>query len=67
MNQAARRKRRVLQQNQLGPLSEATPENIDRVIDINIKGLLYAMKHETRLMLKSGGGCIINNASVAGH
>ena len=54
-------------EGQLGPLSEATPENIDRVIDINIKGLLYAMKHETRLMLKSGGGCIINNASVAGH
>ena len=25
------------------------------------------MKHEVRIMLKSGGGCIINNASVAGH
>jgi len=54
-------------EGQLGPLQETTAENIDRVIDINVKGLLYAMKHETRLMLKSGGGCIVNNASVAGH
>jgi len=54
-------------EGQLGPLQETTAENIDRVIDINVKGLLYAMKHETRLMLESGGGCIINNASVAGH
>jgi NAD(P)-dependent dehydrogenase (short-subunit alcohol dehydrogenase family) len=51
----------------LGPLHEATAENIDRVIDINVKGLLYAMKHECGLMSKTGGGCIINNASVAGH
>ena len=54
-------------EGQLGPLPEATAENINRVIDINVKGLLFAMKHEVRVMLKSGGGCIINNASVAGH
>jgi NAD(P)-dependent dehydrogenase (short-subunit alcohol dehydrogenase family) len=51
----------------LGPLHEQTAEDIGRVIDVNIKGVLYAMKHEIREMLKSEGGCIINNASVAGH
>jgi len=51
----------------LGPLHEETAENIGQVIDVNVKGMLYAMKYEIRAMLKSEGGSIINNASVAGH
>lgn len=41
-------------------------ENIHGVIDINLKGVLFMMKYETEAMLKSGGGAIVNNASIFG-
>lgn len=41
-------------------------ENIDGVIDINLKGILFMMKYETAAMLQSGGGSIVNNASIFG-
>lgn len=41
-------------------------ENIDDVIDINLKGVLFMMKYETAAMLQSGGGAIVNNASIFG-
>ncbi|GAA4018038.1 glucose 1-dehydrogenase [Actimicrobium antarcticum] len=45
----------------------ATPiEDIDDVIDINLKGTLYMMKYEAELMLASGGGAIVNNSSIFG-
>jgi 2,5-dichloro-2,5-cyclohexadiene-1,4-diol dehydrogenase 1 len=37
-----------------------------RVIDIDLNGVFYGMKHETRLMRKGGGGAIVNTASVCG-
>lgn len=41
-------------------------ENIDGVIDINLKGVLFMMKYETAAMLQSGGGAIVNTASIFG-
>ena len=46
--------------------AECTEENFDRVISINLKGVCQCMKHEIPLMLKHGGGAIVNTASVAG-
>jgi NAD(P)-dependent dehydrogenase (short-subunit alcohol dehydrogenase family) len=37
-----------------------------RVIDINLNGVWYCMRAEISQMLKQGGGCIVNVASVAG-
>jgi NAD(P)-dependent dehydrogenase (short-subunit alcohol dehydrogenase family) len=48
------------------PTAEATLENWQRVIDINLKGVFLGMKHGIKAMLQHGGGSIINNASVAG-
>jgi len=48
------------------PIVEQTEENYDHVMTINVKGVLLSMKHEIRAMLASGGGSIINNASIAG-
>jgi len=45
---------------------EIPDENIGEVIDINLKGVLYMMKFEAQAMLKSGGGVIVNNASIFG-
>lgn len=45
---------------------ETPIEDIDHVIDVNLKGSLYMMKYETALMLESGGGSIVNNSSIFG-
>jgi NAD(P)-dependent dehydrogenase (short-subunit alcohol dehydrogenase family) len=38
----------------------------NRVIDVNLKGIFLAMKHEIPAMIEAGGGAIVNTASVAG-
>jgi len=50
----------------LGPLAECTEENFDHVIAVNLKGVFLGMKFGIEAMLQSGGGVIINTASVAG-
>jgi NAD(P)-dependent dehydrogenase (short-subunit alcohol dehydrogenase family) len=48
------------------PLAEMSEEDWTRTIDVDLKGVFLAMKHEIRHMLGSGGGAIVNTASVAG-
>ena len=50
-----------------GPLDQATEAEYRRVFDINVWGALNSMRHEIPVMLKNGGGAIVNNSSVAGH
>jgi NAD(P)-dependent dehydrogenase (short-subunit alcohol dehydrogenase family) len=51
----------------LGPLEQVTEEQYRRGFDINVWGVLNAMKYEVGAMLESGGGAIINTSSIAGH
>jgi len=48
------------------PIANATTDNWERVIAINLKGVFLGLKHGIRAMLQSGGGSVVNNASVAG-
>lgn len=48
------------------PTHEQSLANYHAVMDINVLGVLLAMKHEISAMLKNGGGTIVNNASVGG-
>jgi NAD(P)-dependent dehydrogenase (short-subunit alcohol dehydrogenase family) len=48
------------------PTAECTEENWDRVLTVNLKGIWLCMKHEIPMMLRQGGGAIVNTASVAG-
>src|SRR5947199_1682403 len=50
-----------------GPLEQATEAEYRRVFDINVWGVLNSMRHEIPVMLKNGGGAIVNTSSVAGH
>lgn len=43
-----------------------TPEDFGAVIDTNLKGTYYTIKHLYRPFLKQRSGCIINLASVSG-
>ncbi len=38
----------------------------DKIISVNLKGVYLCMKYEIQAMLKTGGGAIVNTASVAG-
>ena len=51
----------------MGPLDKATEEEYHRVFDVNVWGVLNSMRHEIPVMLKTGGGAIVNTSSVAGH
>ena len=48
-------------------ITEQTVEHYHQVCDVNIRGVLLLMKHEIPVMLRSGGGAIVNNSSAAGH
>jgi len=50
-----------------GPLNHATEAEYRRIFDINVWGVLNSMRHEIPVMLKNGGGAIVNTSSVAGH
>jgi NAD(P)-dependent dehydrogenase (short-subunit alcohol dehydrogenase family) len=43
-----------------------TNEVFNHVMDTNVRGVFFSLKHEIPAILKSGGGAIVNNASVAG-
>src|ERR1700747_3135361 len=51
----------------IGPLDQATEAEYRRIFDINVWGVLNSMRHEIPVMLKNGGGAIVNTSSVAGH
>jgi len=50
-----------------GPIVDVNEADYRRTFDINVWGVLASMKHEIPVMLKQGGGVIINTSSVAGH
>ena len=50
-----------------GPLVDLTEELWDRVMDVNLKGVFFCLKHELRQFRKQGGGgAIVNTASIGG-
>lgn len=51
----------------IGPLADQTAEDWRRVLAVNLDGVFYSMRHEIPAILKSGGGSIINIASVFGQ
>jgi NAD(P)-dependent dehydrogenase (short-subunit alcohol dehydrogenase family) len=48
------------------PAHEITDEEWDRLVAVNLRGAFVAMKHEIELMLRHGGGAIVNTSSGAG-
>lgn len=42
----------------------ATADIYDQVMNINVRGVFFSMKHQIPAILQSGGGAIVNNASA---
>ncbi|HZQ25824.1 MAG TPA: SDR family NAD(P)-dependent oxidoreductase [Terriglobales bacterium] len=49
-----------------GPLHELAPEVWDQVINTNLRGVYYCIRAFAPLMIRSGGGHIVNISSLAG-
>ena len=48
------------------PAADLTEEEWDRIVDINLRSVFLCLKHEIPLMLRQGGGAIVNTSSGAG-
>ncbi len=48
------------------PITKVTMEQYDRVMDVDLRGVLLGMKYGIRAMLEGGGGVVINWSSVGG-
>ena len=47
-------------------LAETEESTFDQTFAVDVKGVFLAMKYEIQQMSKTGGGVIVNNASIAG-
>ena len=52
--------------NMMKPVTEVTEEDWDGLLALNLKGVFFGVKHAIPLMLKGGGGAIVNHASSLG-
>jgi NAD(P)-dependent dehydrogenase (short-subunit alcohol dehydrogenase family) len=48
------------------PLADVTMDEYDRIMDIDLRGVLLGTKHGIRTMLQTGGGVITNWSSTGG-
>ena len=51
---------------ELNPVGDLSIEGWRKVIEINLSGVFYAMHAQIPRMLKSGGGAVVNMASILG-
>lgn len=49
----------------IGNVENTTPEEMDRIYDVNVKGLYHCIHFAIPKILEAGGGAILNMASIA--
>jgi NAD(P)-dependent dehydrogenase (short-subunit alcohol dehydrogenase family) len=47
-------------------MSDQSDSEYDRIMNVNVKGVWWSMKHEIVQMLKQGSGAIVNTSSILG-
>jgi NAD(P)-dependent dehydrogenase (short-subunit alcohol dehydrogenase family) len=53
-------------EGRFGPVQDASADDFDRIIGVNLRGVWHGLKFEIPHMLAHGGGAIVNTASSAG-
>jgi NAD(P)-dependent dehydrogenase (short-subunit alcohol dehydrogenase family) len=48
-------------------LAEITPEHVDLVVDVNVKGTFYCCQAAVPFMVEAGGGAIVTMSSIGGR
>ena len=48
-----------------GPATDLTPKAFDKTVDINLKGPYFMLSRAVPIMAESGGGSVVNVASIA--
>jgi len=48
------------------PLAEITLDEYDRVMDVDLRGVMLGTKHGIKAMIPTGGGAIVNWSSIGG-
>jgi|TARA_B100000959_G_scaffold287586_1_gene374542 NAD(P)-dependent dehydrogenase (short-subunit alcohol dehydrogenase family) len=51
----------------VGNVEACTPEEMDRIYEVNVKGMYHCLHFAVPKMVTSGGGCVVNLASVASY
>lgn len=51
----------------IGKITETNPEDFDRIIKINVRGVYLCTRASINSMIKNNKGCILNMASVASN
>jgi NAD(P)-dependent dehydrogenase (short-subunit alcohol dehydrogenase family) len=51
----------------VGNVETCTPEELDRIYSVNVKGMYHCLHFAIPIMVKGGGGSVINMASVASY
>src|SRR5215475_5404860 len=49
-----------------GPLHEMTPETWEKILNTNLRGVFYCIRNFAPMMIRGGGGHIVNISSLAG-
>ncbi|SFF76944.1 NAD(P)-dependent dehydrogenase, short-chain alcohol dehydrogenase family [Novosphingobium sp. CF614] len=49
-----------------GPIETLEAGDLQRMLDVNLKGMFFGAKHAVRAMKETGGGAIVNWSSLAG-
>src|SRR5216683_3227450 len=49
-----------------GAIADVSEDDWDRIVAINLRGVFLCMKYQVPIMLKQGGGAIVNTSSRAG-
>lgn len=49
-----------------GRITDITAEELDKVLNVNVKGVFYGLKHVLAVMLEQRSGSIVNTSSVNG-
>lgn len=54
-------------EGETGPITGQSNANYERIFDVNVRGMFFALKHQLPALKQAGGGAIVNLSSIAGQ
>jgi NAD(P)-dependent dehydrogenase (short-subunit alcohol dehydrogenase family) len=54
-------------EGETGPITGQSNANYERIFDVNVRGMFFALKHQLPALKQAGGGAIVNLSSIVGQ